>query len=103
MHCRILKNNTVEVDIVSNGKREFKKIIDKKYITDLYVFYVEVFNIFLRLKNYKKITYSVAKNNNMMKNHIDNFPEFLRKLGYIVEEKTTNEYNIVELYDNDKK
>jgi hypothetical protein len=39
----------------------------------------------------------------MMKNHIDNFPEFLRKLGYIVEEKTTNEYNIVELYDNDKK
>jgi len=103
MHCKVLKNDTVEFDIVSNRKREFKKIIDKKNIYDVYDFYVEVINIFLRLKKYKKITWSVSKNNNIMKNHIDNFPEFIKKFGYRVEKSTIGEYNVVELYDDSKK
>lgn len=103
MHCRILENDTVEFDVVSSRKREFKKIIDIKNIYNVYDFYVEVINIFLRLKKYKKITWSVEKNNSMMKNHIDKFPKFISKFGYIVKKKTIDKYDVVELYDNNKK
>lgn len=97
-HCKLTEEKTLDIDIVSNSSRKFKKVVGKENIISLFDYYVNIANLFLRKKNYDKLTWSIKNNNYIMKTSTDKFPEYITNYGYKIKNNITDNYEKFELY-----